>query len=500
MKSYKILIFIILLLLGLALMSMLFPRNGIRLGSVLLEFPTMEDVMGRAEEELAEVEAEEEEAADTLSPEELMELRLAALHAAKDSEFVAGMDGNPARFYLPNDDIEYLDPLFEALMAARQHSTRIMYFGDSQLECDRITDVLRESLQSEFGGNGAGLLPAVQTIGTTTARVSTWPELTRRVGFGAERQSGGSRRFGPLSQVALVRGNATFSLTAIGGKSFPHSGSFRKISVLMAGIGTLSISQGDEDVEFASQQDSSFTAMRVYSKTLPGSVSRATIKAEGQMEIFGIMLDGGSGVSVDNIAMRGSSGTHFTSLESSTFTPFFRQNDVSLILLQYGGNSVPYLKGGKSISNYKRQMKSQIEYIKRISPNSRIIYVGPADMATLDGETMRTYHQLPQIVDSLRDAALESGVAFWDMFRVMGGRGSMVRWVDARPQLAGEDYIHFTPKGARRIANILSETIDYYYKYYRFRKGLDKEELPADTLSENEIQNTTYDSITVVNH
>lgn len=489
MKPYKTLLFIISLFVGLALLSCLFPRNGMQLGGVLWEFPTIASVLG---EPPSEVEEEEAVEADTLSPEELLEQRLAALRATKDSTFLSDIAKNPARFYLPDDDVAYLDPLFEALLKARQRPMRIMYFGDSQLECDRITDVLREQLQQEFGGSGAGLLPAVQTIGTTTAKVVTWPELRRHVGFGAE----GTRntRVGPLSQMAVVDGEATFTLSATGGKSFPHCASFRKVSVLMAGTGSLTVAQGDTVLEMTCPKDTGFAGMRIFSRTLPAGVSDAVVRATGKMEVFGIMLDGESGVSLDNIAMRGSSGTHFTSLERSTFVPFFQSQQVALILLEYGGNSLPYLKGGKAISRYKQQMKSQIAYLKSISPGSRIIYVGPADMATGDGENMYTYPQLPQVVDSLRDAALESGVAFWDMYRAMGGRGSMVKWVNARPQLAGEDYIHFTPRGAKRMGHLLGEMIDFYYRYYRFRKGLDKEELPEDTIP-NDKNQTSADTL-----
>ena len=37
----------------------------------------------------------------------------------------------------------------------------------------------------------------------------------------------------------------------------------------------------------------------------------------------------------------------------------------------------------------------------------------------------------------------------------MGGEGSMAKWVDARPQLAGYDYTHPTPLGAEAIATLL---------------------------------------------
>ena len=102
-------------------------------------------------------------------------------------------------------------------------------------------------------------------------------------------------------------------------------------------------------------------------------------------------------------------------------------------------------------------------------------------MATNEEGEMKTYPQLPLVVDSLRQGALESGAAFWDMYKAMGGRGSMAKWVEADPPLAGEDYIHFTPLGAKHISKILYETIDLYYRYYRFRTGLDEVELPDST-------------------
>jgi hypothetical protein len=62
----------------------------------------------------------------------------------------------------------------------------------------------------------------------------------------------------------------------------------------------------------------------------------------------------------------------------------------------------------------------------------------------------------------------------------MGGRGSIIRWVEANPQLAGEDYIHFTPLGAKKIAQLLYDTLHLYYRFYLFRTGQEEVELTAE--------------------
>ena len=65
----------------------------------------------------------------------------------------------------------------------------------------------------------------------------------------------------------------------------------------------------------------------------------------------------------------------------------------------------------------------------------------------------------------MREVTLEGGAAFWNMYEVMGGRNSMPVWVDNKPAWAAPDYIHFTSKGAARIADVLWQTLMMYYDY-----------------------------------
>jgi lysophospholipase L1-like esterase len=45
------------------------------------------------------------------------------------------------------------------------------------------------------------------------------------------------------------------------------------------------------------------------------------------------------------------------------------------------------------------------------------------------------------------------------MYDAMGGRNSMASWVAADPPLAAEDYTHFSPLGARKIAELFHEAL-----------------------------------------
>ena len=120
-----------------------------------------------------------------------------------------------------------------------------------------------------------------------------------------------------------------------------------------------------------------------------------------------------------------------------------------------------------------------IGMFRQMAPEARIIFIGPSDMATVDSTgVVSSYNVLPEVVQTLKEAANQSGAAFWNMYEAMGGKGSMAKWV--RSGLAGSDYVHFSPGGAKKMAHMLYETLQFYYKFYRFRSGLDKVELPEE--------------------
>jgi len=77
---------------------------------------------------------------------------------------------------------------------------------------------------------------------------------------------------------------------------------------------------------------------------------------------------------------------------------------------------------------------------------------------------LKTYKYLPYLVDLLSEEIPKTGAAFWNMYKVMGGANSMRGWVNKG--WAGNDYVHFTSKGAQEIAQVLTKTFETMYEYY----------------------------------
>ena len=468
MKPRNIVFFIICLLAGLALLSVLFPRGGVRIGGTTLRFPALAEVLDVPEEPA------DTDSVAVLSPEEIMEQRLAALKTEKMEEFNAYCQNDPARLYLPGDDETYLDAFFRKMQDAGSRHLRILHYGDSQIECDRITGILRQEFQEEFGGCGVGLIPALQTVPTYTTGQSLTGEAEQFMAFGPANLRGSDGFYGPMAKRTEVTG-ATVSISARGGKDYSHAASFNKVTVLTRGAARLTLTVKGDTVAMDSANAGE---LHFYTASLSRGASSATLGVNGHASILGIQLDGSRGVNVDNLPMRGCSGPELLKVDRGSMRPFFARENVGLILLQYGGNSIPYLSR-KALPDYKERIKNMIGMFRQLAPEAGIIFIGPSDMANADSTgTVTTYPVLPEAVKALREAANESGAAFWNMYEVMGGKGSMSKWVSAG--LAGSDYVHFTPAGAKKMGHMLYETLQFYYKFYRFRSGQDKVELPEE--------------------
>ena len=446
MRRSQIVIFLFGVIAVLAIICAFIPEEGV-LG---LRFPQLSEVLSASDRP------------GGLSPEELIEQR--RLSAARH-EFQTFFKEDPARFYLPGDDVSFFDPLFASLDRAEQTPLRIIHYGDSQIEEDRITGTIRERLQERFGGSGPGMMPARQYATPRVGEGST-AELQRFFNYGDAAYRAGIRQYGPYADFVRLDTVSTFSFYPIRRKEKGQS-TFDRMTLVAGNLrSSLSVTSKGDRRELAPGQG----ALSFVRFELPDSSARASLTVAGCADLYGILLDSKTGVRMDNVAMRGSSGAIFTTMDREQLRTFYKEENVRLILLQYGGNSVPYLKTDKAISNYLESVRKQIRFLRELAPQAKIVFVGPSDMSTSVAGKRQTYPRLPGFVDSLKVSATQSGAAYWDIYGAMGGENSMVQWVNARPALAGSDYVHFTLAGSRKIGDMFCDALFLYYDYYRFRK------------------------------
>ena len=420
-----------------------FPEDGLTL---TLKFPSLKEVMGEEEVEEPEVSVEEILA---------MNEKTAEIAAEKDS-LVKFFNTSPTRFYLPNDDLKFFDPLFKELENADKKRVRILHYGDSQLEEDRMTFIIRDTLQSMFGGDGQGMMPA-RTHNTFSMAGGASGSITRYMIFAPDRRSGGNK-YGPFGDFVRLYGSVRLNYRQSKREDVKRR-LFNEVTVVAgntSGKG-LAVTLGDSTIRFNAGES---LVRAVFS--VPDSSDKVSISISGNGDLYGVLMDNKTGVAVDNIPMRGCSGTIFTAMNADQLRSYYDQENVRLIFLQYGGNSVPVISNTKHVSNYCNTIRKQINYIQGLAPNAKIVFIGPSDMYS------RTRPMIPHLVDSLKSTANSCGAAYWDIYGAMGGKYSMSKWVSKG--LAASDYIHFSSKGSKLMASNIADSFKLYYEYYLWRK------------------------------
>ena len=193
MKASKTLLFILSVFLLLGVSWFLFPAEGIAVGKTTLRFPSYaEDKLGP--EKVIDVDSVLDNVSKSFEM-NMSETLLDSLEFYRDYLTI-----NPNRIHLPNNDYTYFDSLFYLLEHARENQKiyRVLHYGDSQIEMDRITSVLRQRLQEMFGGSGPNMISAVKRISSISLSQSYSGNLTRYalVGDSTSRKASHNR---PLS-------------------------------------------------------------------------------------------------------------------------------------------------------------------------------------------------------------------------------------------------------------------------------------------------------------
>lgn len=493
MTPLKVLLTIFSLFIVLGLISITYPNDGIKVSETkTLRFPALSDIFPSADSSAAKGDDPEDEIK-------------AMMEATKKKEFAEFADSlryyedffesGKTRFDLPNNDPTWFDRFFLHLQLASMDSSvvHIVHYGDSQLEEDRISSTLREDLQDEFGGSGPGMLPAVLNVPSQTTSHWNSGNLDRYILFGPKDEEATHNRYGPLAQFANVNGSAVIAIKRREDrkKAFPHVGSYKTIKVLtgkrgkpriklhyertfmeVVGMNADGTIKEKRRVKMTEAEppviDTSFTKLNVYTWKLPDTTSSIKLYFTGNAEVYAISVDGDRGVAVDNVAMRGSSGTIFHRIDPELLAESYKAMNAKLIIMEYGGNMVPSVSAS-SIERTKNLVTRQIQAIQKANPNADILFIGPADMARQVDGKWRTYSGLAMTISALREVALENGLAYWDMHRVMGGNGAMMKWVKKEPPLGFTDHIHFTRRGAAHMGDLFCSALRMHYDYFKFR-------------------------------
>lgn len=366
--------------------------------------------------------------------------------------------------------------------AASDNFIRILHYGDSQIEKDRITKTLRRYLQTAFSGRACGFLPlfsesnaAFMPINKSSSFIiKSMRKEKRRGNYGINTSYLAPPVVNALKSVREVgRANIDIKINSyLRMDTMPYL-RFEALVHEDMTKNDIVLSVNSEKVKGDIEEVAAIGIKKyIWELSKPPKNISLSVKLAKNRNIYALSINDARGISVENIPIRGSLGNVFINNNRRFLTENISLLNVGLIIYQFGINAVPVNQREvvKDYTFYENMIYQELNYIKYLYPEVGIIVIGTSDrLRNIDG-VYETNPNIFKVRDAQKKAALKAGCVFWDLFEAMGGENSMYGWVNSKPALGARDNIHFTNLGADIVGKMLYKTLIYDYREFLLKE------------------------------
>jgi lysophospholipase L1-like esterase len=396
-----------------------------------------------------------------------------------DSTGVPIQDSLPVKDTIPeirkrvivSDSVLTAPPLFQELFLsfcqkARSADSlsqvvRVLHMGDSQIEADRITSVLRTHFQQLYGGSGPGFVMPIDPLRiNANVSLSNSGNWTLSYSYKTEDSPSPVRYGFPGKAAWFSDTTGAITITPIAW----NSQKLRRYPNVR-----LMLSSGTAPIHIETEIDD-----QLHSDTITGSLRKlhllryqAThypkkitfrLTAPVSPVIHGVTLDHTGGVAVDNLAMRGRPWPGIRIADNRMLQEMSEQLNVGFIILQYGTNVLPTKTDNYNF--YRIHFLRELKLLRRLLPGVPILVIGVQSAAESEEGELAPMEHAELISEAQKSATLACGMAFFDLHKVMGGTQGAIEWANESPSLMLSDHMHFSGRGARIVGDQIWMALD----------------------------------------
>lgn len=333
-----------------------------------------------------------------------------------------------------------------------QRPIRIAVLGDSFTEADIMTQNIRQLLQDAYGGCGVGYMPMYSDCpgfrhsishvcdGWETHSVITKPEY---------------KSTSLTLQVHRPQDSIQTYTRYKGVKKYRHLDSWNvsKIGFVANKRANITVKTDSGRHSFVATPDNKAQFI-----VIPETTHSLEIRCNQHgVAFWGAWLDGNKGFAVDNISVRGYSGTTIPTIPVERLKQLNENIPYDLIILQYGLNCMA--KHIMDYSYHTAQLVKAINHLRSALPNTDIVIMGISDRCqNINGiiQTMKAVYPLRQ---AQRNAAIKTQCHFWDCCEAMKTLGGMEAFVNKK--WANKDYTHISRVGGSHLAEEFIKALMY---------------------------------------
>lgn len=335
----------------------------------------------------------------------------------------------------------------------------ITHIGDSHLQADLFSGKIREKLQLNFGNAGRGLIVPYRVARTNEP-------YTYQTSSNVIWQS--KRNIALLDSMPIGVGGLTIATSEVGASiqlkisNKPNLNySFNKLTLFFekgencfdfdvkdSCGGTIAMLSAMPKVGYRFHSESMLLG---YENYISLNTRLRSYTQPSHTKVYGIVVENSKpGILYNTIGINGAEYRHYN--KSIYFHEQQAALNPDLIIISLGTNEAFSRSFDPTI--FIQQVDTLVQNLKKTSPKASL-------MITIPGDHFRNRkyknNNLPVIRKVLIDYCLASKIAYWDLFKIMGGLGSIAKWNAYK--LTSKDLLHLNRKGYELQGNLLYQAI-----------------------------------------
>jgi hypothetical protein len=375
-----------------------------------------------------------------------------------------------------SNDSSSLSFLYEKLAQLEKEKkgrVNIVHIGDSHIQADNFSGLLRQKLQLHFGNAGRGLVfpyrvaksnePTSYRTGTNViwdAKRNVFPDKPLPIGlcgFTVETRDS-------VAEMSLMV------------KDQPGLGyAFSKFTLFHEkGMNNFDLSICDDEncekgvFRPTDKSTSPFVSELVFDRPMRQIIVRnisTDTSKHASTRIYGMMVENDSaGVLYNMIGVNGAEFKHYNM--SKYFFQQFSYLSADLVIVSLGTNEAFY--GGLNGELFYRNIDTTISNIRSVAPNASILLTTPGDSFKRSRKGRIKNPDVKVARETIIKYALDHNLAYWDLYEIMGGYGSMAKWYAMK--IAQRDRVHFTGRGYQIQGDLLYNAFMKSFEEYKKKK------------------------------
>jgi lysophospholipase L1-like esterase len=354
-----------------------------------------------------------------------------------------------------------LDSFYKKLYQLKttgQGVVSIVHIGDSHIQADFLSAVVRTGLQQFFGNAGRGLVFPYQLAQSnapddiSSSSNTSWqfnriahPEIPVTPGVS-----------GYVLQSNKDGATINFSLKADGNgpQSFNRLKFFTDSSESNSWV--LQVENNNEPFLIKNSNDS-LLFTEVILKDPAASFALSSLPSGNTKEFYGVSLENSNaGVLYHSIGVNGTRYDQYNI--ASLFWKQLAALNADLYIISLGTNEAQRTVLDEAV--FQQQLSLFIQKLKIASPDASVLITTAAD--SYKGRKPNVV--LKKVNLSLDNYCSQNHIPFWDLYRITNGSGSAYSWI--KRGMMNRDRIHFTADGYRIQGTLLFNALAKGYNSY----------------------------------